>query len=187
MELNVDEMKEIVEREVLEYMVKFEDRFNGQTIFPINIPDIQFKVKGLVAGYASLNFHTGSCTLDFNEAIMEDNFDDFVDRTVPHEVAHYCSMLLKGQIKRGSKTEYHGAHWRSIMRFFGVDDIKRCHSYRVDKANRKMRRRFSYKCDCGYDHQLATVTHNRIQREQKSFICKDCRSTLTWTGKSKCI
>lgn len=184
MQLTVQEMKEIVEREVLNYIVKFEDHYVGLTKFPIDIPEIEFKIKGTTAGRAGLNFYNGTGSVDYNVDLMKDNFDEFMDSTVPHEVAHYCCMILYGQLRRGSKNDYHGSKWKGLMRFFGADP-ERCHSYDVSKVKRtRTIRRWEYACGCNTEHQLSTVRHNKIQRGYKSYICKHCRETIKWTGYS---
>lgn len=182
MELNLTEMKEIVEREVLNYMVKFEEEYSGRTLHEISIPEIVYKKRGTTAGTAEMNFHTGTCIMDFNEKLMEENFDRFVARTVPHELAHYCCMLLHGRTMKGNKMDWHGARWKNIMRFFGADS-SRCHTYDVSNV-RQVRtiRRFEYNCGCGKTFQISTKRHNQIRRGQRSFHCRACKTDIFWNG-----
>jgi SprT protein len=144
------------------------------------VPDVIFKKRGTTAGTAKFNTFSGTGTLNFNPVLMEENWDTYIERTVPHEVAHFCVSLYVGIITtRSGRRDHHGQTWKSMMSFFGVKDITRCHNYRVDNVKQKrVTKRFLYTCDCGYQHQIATPTHNKIQRRGEARICKTCNSEI---------
>ena len=135
-------------------------------------PVIKFTKKGSVAG----TFSWGGgreLTLNFNMTLLNENFDDFMNSTVPHEVAHFLTYNCYGVIHtRNGNISHHGKEWKKMMGFLGTE-AKRCHSYCV-KNSSKRQKRWSYTCDCGKDHQVATVTHNRIQKGLRHYTCKSC-------------
>ena len=49
--------------------------------------------------------------------------EEFIDQTVPHEIAHWLIFCLYGREARP-----HGAQWRQLMELFGAEP-RRCHDY----------------------------------------------------------
>lgn len=137
-------------------------------------PHVRYDVRGTVAGYASPR----KWEVRFNPVLLMENLDDFIARTVPHEIAHLaCDQLypdahkgsltfqLDGRIRR-NKREIHGPRWRSIMAVLGADD-SRCHNYDVSNARVKRSRSTSvmYKCSkCGIQMPVGAKSHARAQQ-----------------------
>jgi len=170
-----------MKREVVNKVYTLLGDFERKTgIIINNVPVIEFSKRGTTAGTCEYNFQTGEGILNFNPEIMRDNFDVFIDRTVAHEVAHYITDRVYGLIMRGSRVSHHGKEWKRTMRILGVKDIKRCHSYRVDNISRRKTKKFQYECDCGIEHVVSTVTHNRMQRGHRSYVCVKCHSKLSF-------
>lgn len=82
-------------------------------------PSFNFHVKGKVAGWA----HYQANVMRFNRKLMLENWQDFIEDTVPHECAHLIAWQLKGREGVG-----HGFWWKHVMVSLGVEP-KRCHSY----------------------------------------------------------
>src|SRR5690606_24560848 len=85
-------------------------------------PQVQFTVKGRVAGKANFSKNI----IDFNYAILSKHGDAFIDRTPAHEVAHFISYLIYGNKGAG-----HGPFWKSVMRRLGMRP-ERCHTYDLE-------------------------------------------------------
>jgi SprT protein len=117
--------------------------------------------------------------------ILSNNFDSFIEDIVVHEVAHYLTDRLHGLVMRGKRVSHHGKEWKYMMRVLGAKTIKRCHSYRVDEISHKKVKKFRYSCGCNTEHIISTVTHNRIHRGERSYVCKYCREDLRFDKRIK--
>ena len=133
--------------------------------------DVRFDLKGLAAGEARLS-PTGVGQIRFNTRLLVENSEDFLLRTVPHEVAHIVAYRL-----HGSTIKPHGPEWKAVMELFGAE-ASRCHSYDTSASQIRRLKRFSYRCDCRV-HQLTSIRHNRAKRGQQ-YICKACHQVLTF-------
>jgi SprT protein len=89
-----------------------------------------------------------------------------INRTVVHEVAHYC-------VDQIHKERGHGARWANYMGFFGIP-ANRTSTIKTPEAIQKTKH--LYKCPCS-DHHISTVKHNRIQRGL-NYICNTCKCKL---------
>ena len=170
------EIQEAVINKVHSLIKKYEESFKKLKEFPV----IKFNKKGKIAGTFSWG-NNKPLELNFNMVLLKENFEKFLESTVTHEVAHLLSYDYNGIVyTRNGNISHHGKEWKKMMAFLGVD-AKRCHSYCVKNVIQKSRtRRWSYTCTCGFDHQIATVTHNRIQRGQRSYSCKHCGGKLVY-------
>src|SRR5271165_56987 len=102
------------------------------------VPSVHYDVKGTLGGY----HHNGG--VHFNPILLMENLEDYIENTVPHEVAHhidtingdnarpevsfgtYSAAILVGRRFKRPKRSVHGPSWQLIMRVFGVQDITRC-------------------------------------------------------------
>ena len=136
----------------------------------ITVPTVEFFPAGKVAGRAYYKDHK----VTFNEALANENFNAFTI-TLIHEVAHLAAHIKHG---RGN-IRPHGIEWQNMMRFFGIVDPKRCHSY--DTANAKTRKyfHFEYTCDCKTTRELTSIRHNRILKGTK-YHCRKCKGDLVY-------
>lgn len=102
------------------------------------------------------------------------DFEFLLADTLPHEFAHILSWRIYGE--RG-----HGEGWRKLCHNLGMKEVNRCHDQDVS-AHAVKQRRWVYVCGCR-KHNVATVTHNRIQRKEKVYKCSDCNTVISYTGK----
>ncbi len=116
----------------------------------ITFPTVTYKTKGMTAGKA---FH-GENRIDINPQLFVENVEDFLTRTVPHEVAHLVAESINrarfgGAHWRGYKKVGHGPLWKQIMVEFGCEP-SRCHNYDVSNVRRKTSKKsFEWWCRCG--------------------------------------
>ena len=147
-----------------------------------------FTKTGRVAATANYS----SNLLNFNQVLLDENTEDFIKQTVPHEVAHLIAgtvfpkiirRMVEGRIIKGSP---HGKEWATIMRMLGANP-NRCHNYDISSVVRK-RITFDYRCDgCGRVFPMGKIRHKRqLQCPEKSlyFHCPDGKLVWVDSGKS---
>ena len=162
-------------------LVKVEESFKKAEAFfnlkferPLNIV---FKRSGTTGGYSAYKRRELMFQLD----LAEHHEQDFLARTVPHEVAHYVQRAVYGYSHNGKKVMPHGKEWKYIMRrVYGLDPA-RCHSYDTSVTTTKRQRRFAWTCDCGKDFKLSTRMHNDCLRKKKATgsygrMCGTCKT-----------
>jgi SprT protein len=150
-----DKIREVGER----YFVMAEGIF-GKTI---KRPDYLFDIRGVTAGMACF----GPWTMRFNMHISRTHFDDYMARTVPHEVAHMVEKAVYG-------TSGHKAPWKRIMRRFGCEP-SRCHSYDdLRTASGKTRPKIT--CRCG-EREIGPIVYKRVVKGV-IYRCKTCKQAV---------
>lgn len=179
-------MQEKILNKVEESFLRAE-KFYGRT-FPR--PRVIFKRSGTTAGFATCDCKVLMFQLD----LAEHHERDFIDNTVPHEVAHNIQFHIH------PTSQAHGYEWKFIMtRVMGILP-DRCHSYNTLVTSVKRETRHIYTCPCQKEFKVSTTTHNRIQKaltESKtrkyydanlqpyykkptySKICSRCRGVIT--------
>ena len=117
-------------------------------------PKVTMDLTGKSAGV----FYPGkSPLLKFNLSLLLDNKEDFIQETVPHEVAHYIVEVIDPNSKP------HGFTWRSIMRLFGIANPQIYHNYEVPDSVRH-KQPYIYKCAC-QRHYFTKRRHNNVRKE----------------------
>lgn len=141
--------------------------------FPI--PVVSLELSGVCAGYA----YYKDWMVKYNPQLYINNKETFLNRTVPHEVAHLVARSLYGMIKS------HGREWKMVMRDLGVTDVARCHSYDISvvKHKRKVARPYTYECRCKQWH-LTLLIHRKICMGQTR-SCPVCRMRVIYKGKAE--
>ena len=135
----------------------------------IPMPEIHFDLRGQSAGQMRIDGR-GRGTIRYNAALLLRHGEDFLARTVPHEVAHYAAFLHHGR-----RIRPHGREWQQLVRALG-GEAERCHDYDTEGLRTRRTRWFAYHCRCG-DHNLSSVRHNRISRGAH-YLCRRCGETL---------
>ena len=127
---------------------------------------VTFDLRGEAAGMFKV---VGSRRwIRYNPWIFAKYFDDNLQDTVPHEVAHFVVHELYGT--RGVKP--HGWQWQEVMTRFGVDPAV---TFKLDLAGIPRRRQQShpYRCAC-QRHEVSTTRHNRVGRGVGRGPCRSC-------------
>ena len=117
-------------------------------------PKIEYTVRGTTAGWAR-----GSKHVNFNSVLLMENTDAFIERTVPHELAHCIDYVVNphNHNRMFGKRTVHGADWKRVMAVIGAANATRCHSY--DTANARVK-----------------------QKTQHEWICNDCPGQVADPG-----
>lgn len=131
------------------------------------LPNISFNQRGKIAGSARLQINE----IRLNPHLLEDNFDEFINEVIPHEVCHLIAFQLFGKVRP------HGKEWQSLMK--ALYDLKGTpyHNMNVDKVSGKM---FEYKCLCG-PTKLSIRRHNKVVKGRQQYCCRHCNSVLIAT------
>lgn len=154
------------------------------------MPRVRFDLTGKVGGWAK----SSTWELNFNEGLMVDNVTDYLNNTVPHEVAHLVDGKLfrrdpeglsairftRSGRPRRAKRDIHGASWRKVMKDFGIENAERCHEMDVSATRRVVTKtRAEYKCHCGLAGGTLTVKmHRQIQSMGSRRYWKKCKHTI---------
>lgn len=117
-----------------------------------------------------------------NPDFFKNYYDDMMNDTVPHEVAHYVSVWVFG--KQG---EGHGWRWREVMGVIGIRCADRCHQYDLEgvKLRKGKEQNFKYECGC-MEHNMTKTKHARHQAAValggKGYRCRRCKRNLVYRG-----
>lgn len=157
--------------------IKLAENHFGRQYEPVNI---SYDLRGTTAG----TFQPGTRNVNFNSVLLTENVDNFIHRTVAHEVAHYIHNVNASdeagsdtvryfghymQSGRRMKRDIHGVAWQRIMVLFGAP-VSRTHSYDVSNAKIK-RKTYKVKCSgCGEIREVSSQRYNRILRGAKYHI-----------------
>ena len=157
---------------VAEYFRKATIRFGRE--FPEYT--VCFDLGGKTAGTAEWRrqgtFGMVDVKLSFNMILCRDNTEEFLRRTVPHEVAHIVAEFLYGS---SLKKINHGQAWKMVMQSFGLEP-ERCHQYDVSGVL-KAGSYHKAKCDCRVI-MLSTTRKNRILQGKASYSCDSCKGKI---------
>jgi len=151
----------------------------GNLLFATNMnaPNVDFSLRGRVGGIYSSKSHS----IKINMVLLEENTEDYLSQTIPHEVAHAFQRHIYGSIQFGKRIMPHGYEWKRIMQKFGKDP-KRCHTYDTENARvRKIARDYEYVCDC-MTHNLTALMHKKISIQNKPYKCLKCKTRIRFNG-----
>ncbi|MBP6242609.1 MAG: SprT-like domain-containing protein [Chromatiaceae bacterium] len=131
--------------------------------------EIRFDLRGRGAGQVRRQA-VGVWLVRYNPVLLGRHGEDFLARTVPHEVAHIMAFR-----RHGLGIQPHGPEWRAMMQLFGVAP-ERCHDFDVSGLQTRTLNRYPYQCGCR-SHLLTSIRHHRILRGQR-YLCGTCGQPL---------
>jgi SprT protein len=142
-------------------------------IYNHQLPMIQvlFDLKGRAAGMYKVN--KKKRIIRYNPYLFAKYFDDNIETTVPHEVAHYAVDILYG----ASRVKPHGEEWQQVMLSLGAEP-RATGNYDLSGIPIRRQQRHAYQCACTL-HHISTARHNKILRGQAHYYCRNCKSALT--------
>jgi len=154
-----------VKEEALKYINILKEHYFNNII---SIPEYSFSLKGRTAGRCS--YHKVS----YNLQLLLENYKVFMNRTVPHEIAHWGEKSVYGVMG-------HKQNWKFIMGGLFKKEVSRCHSYDTTNTSRKTRK-WGYTCGCGDIISVSTTIHNRVGKG-RYYSCNDCGERIRFIGK----
>lgn len=134
-------------------------------------PNLNYQQKGTVAGTA--HYHLWQISL--NSVLLQVNGQVFIDEVVPHELAHLLAHRHFGRVSP------HGKEWQYMMEHVLNVPASRTHKFDIASVQGKV---FEYDCQC-QRHQLTIRRHNRIQKGQTEYRCKQCNSLLKFVAENQ--
>jgi SprT protein len=156
-------LKTLVENKIIETLLRAQEIYKRA----FDIPAIVYRDMGVVAGLAYRNKNQ----IDLSPTLLRENGDKFINRTVPHEIAHLiCFIVWPG-------TSAHGPEWKGVMRRLGLEP-SRCHSYDTTSVSNTRPRPYTYVCKCS-EHKLTANLHFKIQLGRNRF-CRLCKAKIQW-------
>lgn len=164
-----EELKRKIEDKVLECIEKAANHLPNLNW---TIPEISYNLKSIRVSGRYIN---SIKTLVFNPLFINQNPENYILQTVPHEVAHYITRVINPFAKS------HGNDWKRVMRFLGVEP-KRCwdsneyDSSEIKKSKGIKDTKYSYKCLCKV-HLVSKIIHGKMQRGQIR-RCVYCKTKL---------
>ena len=158
--------RELVVQATLDYVRQAGKIFNSN--FPVIA--ISFDLIGKSAGMYKVR--NAERIIRYNPYIFAKYFDENLDTTVPHEVAHYITDLVYGL----GRVRPHGKQWKALMEEFGADASRTC-NFDMEGIPQRIHQRFSYQCSCT-SHELTARRRNQIAMGIKQYFCRKCGSLL---------
>ena len=134
---------------------------------------IDFDLSGSTAGM--YQYSRKMARIRYNPYLFAKYFDENIEGTIPHEVAHYVVHQLCGRVKP------HGDEWREVMALFGADDSVTS-SFNLDGIAQRQYQRIDYICGCQH-HQLTLIRHRRAMRGVQ-YLCRQCGQVLRYVNNS---
>ena len=147
------DLKKLVEDRIA-HLNKLMASILNHTFIP---PIIKYRLKGSDAGRADLD----SRILDFNTTILEDNTDEYIEHTVPHEYAHLGVKDIHGDVPF-----HHGKEWQTTMKHFGLPP-RITHTYKIRAVKLHV-----WACPCAM-HDVDDKLHRALLRGS-NYICVKC-------------
>ena len=127
-------------------------------------PSINYQQRGTTAGSA----YCSLWQIRLNARLLLENGQRFIDEVVPHELAHLLVHRHFGRV------EPHGKQWQYMMEKVLNVSANRTHRFDIISVQGKT---FPYRCSC-QQHMLTIRRHNRIQRGETEYRCRQCREIL---------
>ena len=135
---------------------------------------VMFDLSGRTAGMFKLVGRRG--WIRYNPWIFAKYFEENLNDTVPHEVAHFVVHQLYGT--RGVKP--HGRQWRAVMERFGADQGV-TFTLDLEGIPQRQQRTHPYRCGCRV-HDVSSTRHNRVVQGVGRYHCRICGDELSYAG-----
>jgi SprT protein len=159
------DMKRECEAKVKQSVSIIEKNFNVKMI----TPKVSFQLRGTCAGKAC---HSNN-TIKVNPILLKENYEEMINQTIPHEVAHLATRVIYRR-----RVKPHGHEWREVMYSLGLEPT-RCHQYDVSNARVCRRKRKKYKVTCSCQTHLVTSTIINRMREGATYSCRSCGGNIS--------
>ncbi|KAK2701703.1 protein SprT-like [Artemia franciscana] len=135
--------------------------------------EVRFDLTGRAAGMYCVRYKER--WFRFNAHLFAKYFDENLQHTVAHEVAHY---LVEQHFGR-KRVAPHGKEWQAMMHLLG-EEPQTTHQFDLEGVPVKRQQTHVYRCACR-DHKLSTTRHNRVQGKKKMvYHCRACRQPLAY-------
>lgn len=159
-------LKEKACASVLRWVKLAEQRF-GRKFY---VPTVSFDLIGRDAGKA----YWRTRHLRLNHILLLENFEQFEQSIIPHELSHLICRFLHGK-----KASSHGDEWKAIMRKLGVEPDR---TNSLDTTNsRTAPLIYGYVCSCNPNNWLTSRQHKRASAGT-TYACLECKGPMVFTA-----
>jgi SprT protein len=141
---------------------------------PFDPVEVRFDLKGTAAGMFCSD--AKQCWIRYNPWIFAKYYEENLQDTVPHEVAHYIVQQVYGR----RRVKPHGVQWRTLMDAFGANP-EVTFSRDLEGIPRRRQQTHPYRCDCR-NHEVSSTRHNRVVSGRGEYRCRYCNSELVYSG-----
>ena len=136
------------------------------------MPSVTFTLKGETAG----TYNSKQNCFNFHDVFLNENIEDYVKETVPHEFAHYVYCVLFAN-SPGGKFIHHGKDWKTIVMLLGGTPST-SHSYSTTNIVRKHKTMPCVCEKCGEKLELSKIRYNRIVNNKATYTHISCGGKL---------
>ena len=140
--------------------------------YTIRMPEIKYSNRMTSCAGKAIMHQLRNPIVKFSLPIIRDNdLNDFIQRTVYHEVAHVVEFECFG-------TSGHGARFKHIQGTIFGKDNSRCHEFNT-QPRKKRSGSVMYKCNnCNTEMELGAVRHKKQQHNRsiggRGYTHKNC-------------
>jgi SprT protein len=170
---------DVERREVMEQTAHF-IRLGGELLGRhFDMIPVHFDLKGRTAGMYKVlgRGRRAQRQIRYNPWIFAKYYENNLNVTVPHEVAHYLVDCTYNSKWKGSRrVRPHGVEWKSMMDAFGVDS-RVTSTFDLEGIPQRQIQQFLYRCGCK-DHHLSIRRHNKVYRQEATYLCRGCGEVL---------
>ena len=125
--------------------------------------------------------YPGQFLIRLNPAYLNKYQDEYIKRTVVHEVAHLGVEQVYRKDQGRWKVDAHGPEWKNMMVRLGADP-SRCHSYEAEEGQGRQKTKYAYVCGCcDKPIPVGPKVHANILRG-RTYTTKCCKSNLVYKG-----
>lgn len=169
------ELKQQVQEQVASTVEAIERLYRTKFSKPITIRyDINSARTGGLA-------YPGSFLIRLNPAYLNKYKEEYIKRTVVHEVAHLGVEQVFRLDQGRWKVDAHGPEWKNMMVRLGADPA-RCHSYEAEEGQGRQKTKYAYVCGCCNNPvPVGPKVHANIQLG-KRYTTKCCKAKLVYKG-----
>ncbi|MDO4697451.1 MAG: SprT family zinc-dependent metalloprotease [Pasteurellaceae bacterium] len=140
------------------------NRYFAKSFVP---PCVNYQLRGRKAGVAYLQQNE----IRLNPVLLVENGNAFIQKVVPHELAHLLVFQQFGRVLP------HGKEWKMVMEKVLNVPAEIYHHFDIKNV---IGTTFAYRCDC-QTHMLSLRRHNAVLRQHRQYVCRICKQTLRFS------
>lgn len=123
--------------------------------------DVRYDINSARLGGQAL---IGSFEIRLNPAYLNKYKEEYINRTVVHEVVHLGIEQVYRKDQGHWKVDAHGPEWKNMMVRLGADP-SRCHSYEPDEGQGRPKTKYAYVCArCNKPIPVGPKVHSKLQK-----------------------
>jgi len=175
---NLDHLSEIQREAVIKTGEAIGEAINWFTDYPrhtdlSSLKDVTIIFSDSLKGVAGRAYILQN-KLIYNNNMLEENGDDFIGDTIPHEVSHLIADKISSR-----RESSHGLTWKWIMQNIYNLTPTVHHNYNPQSSVKS--KRYEYFCLCGTNFYISKGIHNKICNGSLRY-CRKCNTPIIYIG-----